>query len=389
MQTRKLFYEDCRLRSFEATVIGCEQRGEYWAVTLDATAFYPEGGGQAGDTGRLNDVTVRDTREEGDQIFHICDAPLEVGMRVEGRLDWEARFVRMQNHTGEHMVSGVIHRLYGYHNVGFHMGADVVTIDFDGPIAPEALPQIEDAVNAAIWENLPVNCFVPTEEALPRYPYRRKKDLAWPVRLVEIPGIDLCACCGTHLPYTGGVGLVKLFSCVKFHEGVRIEMACGGRALKILSDAYAQNRLVSQAFSATIQQTGLAAQRMNETLAGEKLRCANFQKRLFGALACAYENAPFALHFEADLTPTENRMLCDTLAARCPIAITLAGGDLSGYSLCIISRTQDAKALGQQAVSSLNGRGGGKREAFQGNISATRQEITDFFQSALLNKNNL
>ena len=389
MEVRKLYYTDSCQKIFTGEVLACREAKAGWEVILDATAFYPEGGGQPCDTGSLGDRQVLKVWEDGDTVVHLCDGPLPVGDSVQGVIDWERRLDLMQQHTGEHMVSGVIHRLYGYHNVGFHMGADVITIDFDGPIAPEALPQIENAVNTAVWENLPINCFVPTEEALPRYPYRRKKDLAWPVRLVEIPGIDLCACCGTHLPYTGGVGLVKLFSCVKFHEGVRIEMACGGRALKILSDAYAQNRLVSQAFSATIQQTGLAAQRMNETLAGEKLRCANFQKRLFGALAGTYENAPYALHFEEDLTPTENRMLCDSLAAHCPIAITLAGTDKNGYSLCIISRTQDAKALGQQAVSSLNGRGGGKREAFQGSVCATRQEITDFFQSALLNKNNL
>ena len=199
MQTRKLFYEDCRLRSFEATVIDCEQRGEYWAVTLDATAFYPEGGGQAGDTGRLNDVTVLDTREEGDRIFHICDAPLEVGMRVEGRLDWEARFVRMQNHTGEHMVSGVIHRRYGFHNVGFHMGSESVTIDFDGLIPPAALPEIEAEVNRAIWADLPVNTSVPSPEELPNAVYRSKRALPWPVRIVAVPGIDSCACCGVHV----------------------------------------------------------------------------------------------------------------------------------------------------------------------------------------------
>ena len=378
-----LYYADSCRKSFDATILACRETAAGWEVVLDNTAFYPEGGGQPWDTGVLGGRQVLQVWEDGDTVIHLCNGPLTVGCSVQGAIDWDRRLDLMQQHTGEHMVSGVIHRLYGYHNVGFHMGADVVTIDFDGPIPPEALPQIEDAVNAAIWEDLPVSCFVPAEEALPQYPYRRKKDLAWPVRLVEIPGIDLCACCGTHLPSTGRVGLVKLFSCVKFHEGVRIEMACGGRALKILSDAYTQNRLVSQAFSATIQQTGLAAQRMNEALSAEKMRAANLQKRLFTSLATTYAGAPYALHFEEELTSGENRLLCDTLAEKCPMAITLSGTDKTGYSLCIISRTEDAKALGLQAISALNGRGGGKREAFQGSVSATGQQITDFFLSFL------
>ena len=123
MQTRKLFYEDCHLTQFSALVTGCEAWKDNWAVVLDATAFYPEGGGQRGDTGTLNGIRVLDTREDGDRILHICEAPLAVGTQVTGVIDWDARFRRMQNHTGEHMVSGVIHRRYGYHNLGFHMGS--------------------------------------------------------------------------------------------------------------------------------------------------------------------------------------------------------------------------------------------------------------------------
>ena len=379
MQTRKLFYEDCRLRSFEATVIGCEQRGEYWAVTLDATAFYPEGGGQAGDTGRLNDVTVRDTREEGDRIFHICDAPLEVGMRVEGRLDWEARFVRMQNHTGEHMVSGVIHRRYGFHNVGFHMGSEIVTIDFDGLIPPAALPEIEAEVNRAIWADLPVNTSVPSPEELPNAVYRSKRALPWPVRIVAVPGIDSCACCGVHVATTGQVGLVKLLSCVKFHQGVRIEMLCGGAAMAYLNRIVEQNRLVSQAFSAPMEATGEAARRMNQLLAEEKYRAAQLEKRLLGRIADSYVNLGNVLHFEEGLSSQTLRELAEAIGRVCGGRAAVFSGTDGNYGYCLAQPGSDLRTFGKEMNAALNGRGGGKPEFQQGSLKATRQEIEAFF----------
>ena len=379
MNTRQLYYEDSHLQTFEATVTGCEPATGGYEVTLDATAFYPEGGGQACDVGTLADAAVLSVREAGENVVHLCDRPLTVGSTVTGCIDWERRFRLMQQHSGEHMVSGVIHGLYGYHNVGFHMGSEVVTIDFDGPIPPEDLQKIEDRVNAAIWQDLPLRCWYPAPEELPSVNYRRKKDLPWPVRIVEIPGIDLCACCGTQVKRTGEIGLVKLFSCIKFHEGVRIEMACGSNALKLMNEAYEQNRLVSQAFSAKIPETGAAAQRMNEALAAEKFRAAGLEKRLYGYIAKEYAGKPLAVHFEEALTPNANRELCDTIAGQCGIAVCLSGSDGSGYSLCIISRTEDVKTLGSEAVKALNGRGGGKPNAFQGSVSATRAEIEAFF----------
>ena len=376
---RKLFYEDSHLQRFSATVTGCTQVKKGWEVTLDATAFYPEGGGQASDTGILGESRVLSVREAGEEIVHLCDKPLEVGSSVAGQIDWARRFDLMQQHAGEHIVSGIIHQRYGWHNVGFHMGADVVTIDFDGPVPVEALQEIEEAANDAVWQDLPIRCWYPAPEELPTVPYRRKKDLPWPVRIVEFPGYDICACCGTHPKTTGAIGLVKLFSCVKFHEGVRIEMACGKRALDILSHAYEQNRQVSQAFSAKIQETGAAARRMNEALSGEKFRAAALEKRLFAQIARGYAGKELALHFESDLSPTACRELCDAIADFAKTAVTLSGSDACGYVLCVVSRTEDAKAIGEVAAKALNGRGGGKKEAFQGRISASRREIEAHF----------
>ena len=379
MEVRKLYYEDPHLVSFTATVTGCEEVKKGWEVTLDATAFYPEGGGQPCDTGILGEANVLSVTEKDEKIIHLCDKPLGVGSAVEGKIHWDRRLDHMQQHSGEHMVSGVIHKRYGYHNVGFHMGADVVTIDFDGPIPQEDLQSIENEVNAGIWANFPVKCWYPAEEELPSVPYRRKRDLPWPVRIVEFPGFDICACCGTQVKQTGEIGLVKLLSCVKFHEGVRIEMVCGQRALKLLADVYEQNRQVSQAFSAKIGETGQAARRMNEALTAEKIRSAGLEKRLFDYVAQGYAGKALALHFEENLTPAANRELCDAIAGFATVAVTLSGNDQNGYSICIISRTEDAKAIGMEATKALNGRGGGKREAFQGSLGAFRTEIEKYF----------
>ena len=379
MEVKKLYYADSHAKTFEATVTGCTQVSGGWAVTLDATAFYPEGGGQPCDLGTLDDCAVLDVQEQGEDVIHLCNKPLTVGSRVCGCIDWERRVDFMQQHSGEHIVSGIIHKRFGWHNVGFHMGAELVTIDFDGPIPADALQEIEDAANAAVWEDLPVACYYPAPEELPQVPYRRKKDLPWPVRIVEIPGIDLCACCGTQVKHTGEIGLIKLFSCVKFHEGVRIEMACGKRALDILNTTYEQNRLVSQLFSAKIGETAQAAGRMNDALSGEKFRAAALEKRLFSCIAQGYAGKDLGIHFEESLSPAANRELCDAMAGVCSMAVTLSGTDQTGYSLCIISRTQDAKALGTAVTQTLGGRGGGKREAFQGTVSASQAKIRSFF----------
>ena len=172
MTTRKLYYEDSHIKQFSATVLSCEETEKGFEIILDATAFYPEGGGQDADTGFLGGVRVLDTRERGESVIHICDGPLEAGREIEGQIDWEARFVRMQQHSGEHIVSGILNRRYGCHNVGFHMSSDVITIDFDTVIPKEDLPSIEAEANAAVWANLPVNCWYPSEEELPNVTYR-------------------------------------------------------------------------------------------------------------------------------------------------------------------------------------------------------------------------
>ncbi len=378
--TRKLYYEDSHLNRFTATVCSCEETPKGFAVVLDATAFYPEGGGQAGDTGNLGGVAVLDTREQGEEVVHLCSGPLTVGKTVEGAIDYAARFRRMQQHSGEHIVSGILHRRYGCHNVGFHMGSQIITIDFDMVIPAEDLPAIEAEANAAVWQNLPVKCWYPSPEELPQVPYRTKRTLPWPVRIVEVSGYDACACCGTHVQATGEIGLIKLFSVMGFRGGTRMEMACGSAALELLNGAYEQNKLVSQAFSAKLQETGMAAQRMNETLAELKYRLTGVQLRLFRSVAGAYAGKGHVLHFEENLDNTGVRDLADAIADTCGgTAAVFSGSDERGYAFCLVTRQGDLRQQCRAMTEALQGRGGGKPAFQQGRVSAGKAEIEAFF----------
>ena len=383
METRKLYYEDPMMKEFAAKVVTCDQTPKGYAVILDATAFYPEGGGQACDLGTLGGVNVLDVREQGEAIVHLCDAPLEVGATVTGVMDWQRRFDLMQQHTGEHIISGILHKHFGCHNVGFHVGITTVTIDFDVPIPADALPQIEKEANAAIYENLPVTGWYPPEEELANISYRTKKALNWPVRIVDVPGFDLCACCGVHVPYTGQVGIIKLLSCVKFHEGVRIEMLSGKRAFSYLSRIYEQNKMVSAAFSAKPLETGAAAQKMNELLAAEKYRATGLQKQVFDSIAAGFQSAGDVLYFGQDLEPASVRELADRIArVSGGTAAVFSGSDETGYNVCLVNHSAPVAELGKAMNTALNGRGGGKPGFFQGSVKATEADIRGFFEKA-------
>lgn len=378
--TRKLYYEDCHLRRFTATVTGCEKTDRGYLITLDATAFYPEGGGQACDLGKLGNANVLDVQERGEEVTHLCDSPLEVGAQVEGVLDWQRRFDQMQQHSGEHILSGLIHKKFGYHNVGFHVGKEAMEVDFDGPITWDELMELERAANEAVWQNLPICWEYPPKEALKNIPYRSKKALDWPVRIVTVPDHDICACCGVHVANTGEIGLIKVLSCIKFHEGVRIEMLCGKRAFDYMGAVYDQNRQVSQLLSAKRRETAAAATQMAQQLTQEKYRVAALEKRLYRLIAENYVNQEEVIHFEENLTPGAVRELADAIAQVSGRAAVFSGSDEAGYSVCVISKTDDLKALGKAMNEALNGRGGGKPGAFQGSLKATRAQIEAFFQ---------
>ena len=377
----KLYYIDPEIKEFTATVTGCSKTEKGWEVTLDTTAFYPTGGGQACDLGTLGNANVLDVAEREEEVIHLCNAPLEVGAAVTGKIDWARRFDLMQQHTGEHIVSGIIHKLYGHQNSGFHVGEELLEVDFDGPLPEVALEEIQRLANEAVWADIPVNCHVPSPEELPGVVYRTKRALPWPVRIVEIPGIDCCACCGIHTKRTAQVGLVYIFSCVKFHQGVRLEMACGKRALERLHKLCLQNKQVSQILSARPLKTGAAAQQMKDALAVEKYRAAGLESKVFENIAATYAGQKAAFCFEENLEPAGVRQLAEKIAKGAELSGVFSQKD-GKYNLCLAGNPEEVKALGTVLSQTLGARGGGKPGFWQGSVTATQEQI-----QALLPKN--
>ena len=378
--SEKLFYQDSFLQEFTCTVQSCEQDKAGWNVILDRTCFYPEGGGQPADHGILGGVKVLDVREKSGQIVHICDGALPVGASVTGCIDWERRFDHMQQHSGEHIVSGIICARYGCDNVGFHLGKDIVTIDFNHDISPDDLPAIEAQANAFIWSDTPINIRFLSGEALEQAEYRSKKFIPGEVRLVAFPGADCCACCGTHVNRAGQVGLVKLLSCQKFREGVRMELLCGKRALDYLSGIWEQNLAVSRALSAKPLQTSAAVERLQGELEGIKLRCAALETADFARKAQEYTGKGDVVLFEGDMSADSVRRLCDAVLDTCGGRCAVFAGSGNTYKYAVGTREGDIRPLVKELNSALNGRGGGKPNFAQGSVAADEAQIKVFFE---------
>ena len=381
--TRELFYEDAYLQEFTATVLECRPQPGGFAVVLDQTAFFPEGGGQAGDRGTLSQdgstVRVTDTRHRDGQLVHCCDGPLEPGVPVTGRLDWDFRFDLMQQHSGEHLVSGVVHERWGYDNVGFHMGSDAITIDFDGVITWQELLEVERQANALVWQNLKTEIFYPTAQELAQLSYRSKKALEGPVRIVRFPGHDTCACCGIHVARTGEVGLIKMLSLTKFRAGVRIELLCGGRALEAVNAQLEQNRAVSQRLSAKPVQTAAAVERMQQELERVKYELVALQDRMAALAAEQYAGTGAVTLFETGLSGDSLRRYCLAVGQRCGgrCAVFSPAGD--GYQYVILDEAQDLRPVAKAMNAALQGRGGGKPNFVQGSVRASRADIEAWF----------
>ncbi len=378
MITEKIFESNAYLKEFEARVLSCEPCGEGFSVILDRTAFYPEGGGQPCDLGVLGDARVLDVQERDGAVLHTVDVPLSG--QVRGAIDWARRFDLMQQHSGEHLVSGTVHSLFGYENVGFHMGADLITIDFSGILRMEELAQVEAIVNAAVWADRETQIRYYDSEAACPEDYRSKRAIAGRLRLVEFPGVDLCACCGTHVARTGEIGVVKLLSVVKFHQGVRVELVCGKRAYDYLAAVTAQNRSVSGLLSAKPFETAKAVERVLGELAQEKQQKALWESRYVSARAEALRNAGNVILFEEGLTPDALRRLCVEVMERCGgRCAAFSGDDEHGWAYAVGETGGELRAFLKDMNAALNGRGGGKPNFAQGRVAASRTEIEAFF----------
>ena len=379
METKKLYYDNPFLRRFAAVVTSCEEAKGGWAVTLDQTAFYPEGGGQPYDTGTLGGAQVREVREKDGVIVHLCDAPLAAGAAVEGAIDWARRFDHMQQHSGEHICSGLICARFHCDNVGFHMGADAVTIDFNADIPWEALLEIEAEANRYIYEDHPIDIRLCRGAALDAIDYRSKKPLAGDVRIVLFPGADCCACCGTHVASSGQVGLVKFLSVQKFRAGVRIELLCGVRALRYLSACWEQDVRVAQALSVKPAASFAAVERLLGELSALKLRCARLEEAAFAQIAAQYEGKGDVLLFEDEMNGDSVRRLCDAVANACGGRCAVFAGAGNTWKYAISQADGDLRALTKALNAALCGRGGGKPNFVQGSVNAARAAIEEFF----------
>lgn len=377
MEMDELFYREPYRRACTAEVVRCVERKDGFGIVLSDTVFYPEGGGQPGDTGMLDGIRVKDTRRIGGEIVHLTDSPAEPGRKVEAVIDWERRFDHMQNHTGEHIVSGIVHRRFGYENVGFHMG-EVIQIDFDGMLSEEDLLQVEQEANETVWQDLPVEISFPDSKALAELEYRSKKELEGRIRIVRIGGCDTCACCGTHTARTGEVGMITILSWAKHGTGVRVEMACGQRALRMQRKISAENREISRLLCARREETAAAVSSLLQRMQKAEQTAASLRRRILEMRwEGTAEEMPLVIWFEEgmqrnDLTRWADRLVHEKHAG---IAALLNREENGAYSYVILSAEKPLRETGKKLHALLGGRGGGKDLMLQGSFAASQEEI--------------
>lgn len=391
----KLYYRIPYVKVFDAVVTGCTEgklktgNSAYsgltavYEVTLDQTGFYPEGGGQPSDTGILGGRRVLEVHEKQGEILHYMDGPLEVGSQVRGEIDWDRRYSNMQQHTGEHLLSGLIHHHYGYDNVGFHMGEHEVTVDFNGPLTMEQLLEVEQEANRLIYENLPVNQLYPAEEELHRIDYRSKKELTGQVRIVEIPGGDTCACCGTHVERTGEIGLIKVLGMINYKGGVRLTMLCGGRALKDYEKKQNQVTGISNLLSAKPDAIVDAVERIKRENADKDYQIAQLYQRLFQEKANQLPSKDDFLYlFEEGLTPVLLRNYCTMLYEQKKGKVVLVCSGQDGrIQYALGSAVEDMRTLSRQLNEQFHGKGGGSALMAQGTWETSRQAVERVYQA--------
>ena len=381
METRKLYYEDPFQKGFATTVVSCDAVKGGYAVVLAETAFYPEGGGQPYDTGVLGEANVLEVHEKGGVITHLCDKPFEVGKSVSGKIDWARRFDHMQQHSGEHICSGLICERFHCDNVGFHMGADVVTIDFNADISWDELMEIEQLANLYIYEDHPIDIQFYRGAELDKVEYRSKKPLEGDVRIVSFPGADCCACCGTHALRSGQVGLVKFLSVQKFREGVRIELLCGKRALEYLSKTWEQAKAIGQRLSVKPVDSEAAVERLEGELTSLKLRCTQLEESVFESIAKELAGKGDVMLFQPSMRPDSVRRLMDAVSKTCSGLAAVFSGEEGHYAYALgRADGQDISPLVKAMNTALHGRGGGRNGFAQGSVETERSAIESFFK---------
>ena len=388
--TEKLFYKDSYTKEFQARVVSCtECKGSYQAV-LTRTAFFPEGGGQSADTGFFytedgREIPVTDVQEKDGTVFHYIAAPVKEGEEIKGKLDFKERFSKMQQHTGEHIVSGLVNRHFGYHNVGFHLGEEEVTMDYDGVLTREDLEQIEMEANQAVAENIPVVVLYPSEEELNNITYRSKIEIEGQVRIVQIPGYDSCACCAPHVKETGSIGLIKIVGAIHYKGGMRVSMLCGFRALWDYRMKERNVVKISNLLSAKQEDTAQAVERLGQEVNRQKEKIRNLQQRYVDL--CLEEAGNQAktepeksiLLFVEELDAAARRNFVNAAMDMTEgFAGVFVGNDEEGYQYVLGSRSRDIQEAGKQLNARFQGKGGGRPPMIQGSLHGEEQALKEF-----------
>lgn len=381
--TDKLFYQDSHLKEFEAKVIDCQKCDDYYNVILDRTAFFPEGGGQSADEGSLNDIPVLDVQEEDGVIYHRTEQYFEPGLMVCGVVDYEKRFSRMQQHTGEHIVSGIVHEMFKYDNVGFHLGHDEVTMDFNGELSMEELRTVERKANEAVAANLPVLVTYPSESELINLDYRSKKEIKGVVRIVTIPGYDVCACCAPHTKYTGEIGLIKLTGIQNHKGGVRVSMLCGFLALDDYNRKEENVSRISVLLSAKPGEVAEHVLRVQQEVQKYKQKLQEFQQFYLERERrnITDSTVDFSLFMEEADKNIVRRFVDDAKELCQGVCAVFVGNDDDGYRYVMGSDTIDMRSYSRTLNAELDGKGGGSRQMVQGTLLSDEIKIRRFLKS--------
>ncbi len=380
--TQKLYDIDSHIQKFEAVVTACTQTDKGYAVELDQTAFFAEGGGQQADRGVLDGQKVLDVKEKEEHIYHYVKEPIEAGKKVAGRIDWTFRFTNMQQHSGEHILSGIAYAWKGYHNVGFHMNDTLTTIDFDGPFTAEELQELELRANRVIYENQPVTIEYPPQEELDQMDYRSKKKLTGAIRIVKVGNSDCCACCAPHVRTTGEIGMVKIIGAENYKGGVRLTIVCGERAVKDYDHKNQLLKEIGARLSAKPEQVAKAVEKQEKELQQLKEKMVAVSAQLVQYKLDQLPAQGSVCLVETALDPVAARTLVNGMAAKMSghgaVLLPKAEGE---YQYIIGSQNEDVRPLAKELASKFGGRGGGSAQMVQGTVTGQAEEIAAFLSA--------
>lgn len=391
--TERIYDKDAYRREFDAKVISCRDCGKGYEVVLDRTAFYPEGGGQPCDLGTLRETDegreearVLDVQEADGEVVHTCSRPFAPGSRVCGAIDWQRRITHMREHSGEHVLSGIICRSYDCSNIGFHMGKDCITVDFSRRLTEGEIEAAVEAANKKVLEDVEIRAWYPGETALQSLEYRSKKELEGAVRIVEIPGADVCACCGTHVRRTGEIGPIRVIGKEHYKNGIRLTLLVGEKALADYGEKSAQAAKISALLSVPVERIGEGVEKLWEEFLALKTEYTAFRLKWLESRVGSVQGERLGLVFEEGLTPVEVRKLADRIQQTAQLSAVFSGTEEGGYQYVICSRTMDVAALGREFNRALSGRGGGKNPMIQGSVKAKRERIETFLRGCFAEK---